>query len=149
MNLANRDYFRVLAAGVQQLLRRYPWDGVDLTEVYFESLEESKPATVTTPSTPSPCLPSSNTVAVARRIEEEWLDHMEIARKSKPDLDVVLTYVDDRFDSSIRNSHRRTVRSHSGLTVADIQMHGASPNVPNFSRKPASCVEVASASSIS
>ncbi len=39
MNLANRDCFRAVAQGVHGLLERFDWDGVNLAELYFESLE--------------------------------------------------------------------------------------------------------------
>jgi hypothetical protein len=38
MNLTNRDCFRAVAAGVRQLVDRFDWDGVNLAELYFESL---------------------------------------------------------------------------------------------------------------
>lgn len=38
MNLANRDCFRAVRAEVRNLLERYDWDGVNLAELYFESL---------------------------------------------------------------------------------------------------------------
>src|ERR1039457_2277232 len=39
MNLTNRDCFRAVSAGVKQLAGRFDWDGVNLAELYFESLE--------------------------------------------------------------------------------------------------------------
>ena len=39
MNLRNRDCFRAVSAGVDQLISRFDWDGVNLAELYFESLE--------------------------------------------------------------------------------------------------------------
>jgi hypothetical protein len=39
INLTNRDAFAAVAAGVRHLLGRYDWDGVNLAELYFESLE--------------------------------------------------------------------------------------------------------------
>ena len=39
MNLTNRDCFRAASAGVKQLVTRFDWDGVNLAELYFESLE--------------------------------------------------------------------------------------------------------------
>ncbi|HMC61578.1 MAG TPA: hypothetical protein VKJ01_20470, partial [Candidatus Solibacter sp.] len=38
MNLTNRDCFRAVSAGVTQLVTRFDWDGVNLAELYFESL---------------------------------------------------------------------------------------------------------------
>lgn len=39
MNLTNRAAFEAAAAGARQLLGRFDWDGVNLAELYFESLE--------------------------------------------------------------------------------------------------------------
>ena len=39
VNLVNRDAFAAVSAGVRDLVTRYDWDGVNLAELYFESLE--------------------------------------------------------------------------------------------------------------
>lgn len=39
MNLRNPDCARAVRQGVEDLLRRFDWDGVNLAELYFESLE--------------------------------------------------------------------------------------------------------------
>ena len=39
MNLTNSDCFNAAAEGVRELLDRFYWDGVNLAELYFESLE--------------------------------------------------------------------------------------------------------------
>lgn len=39
MNLANEDCFRAAAGGVLGLVERFDWDGVNLAELYFESLQ--------------------------------------------------------------------------------------------------------------
>ncbi len=39
INLTNRDAFRAVSAGVRDLMDRFDWDGIDLAELYFESLE--------------------------------------------------------------------------------------------------------------
>lgn len=39
INLTNRDAFRAVSTGVRDLLGRFDWDGVNLAELYFESLE--------------------------------------------------------------------------------------------------------------
>src|SRR5207244_1948682 len=41
---------------------------------------------------------------LARRIEEEWLTVAESIRRQKPQLDLVLTHVDDRFDAGMRDA---------------------------------------------
>ena len=38
MNLADPDCSRAAEAGVQALIARFDWDGVNLAELYFESL---------------------------------------------------------------------------------------------------------------
>jgi hypothetical protein len=41
---------------------------------------------------------------LARRIQQEWLGELEGMRGQKPDLDLVLTHVDDRFDTGMRDA---------------------------------------------
>jgi hypothetical protein len=41
---------------------------------------------------------------LARRMQQEWLAELEGLRTKKPDLDLVLTHVDDRFDSGMREA---------------------------------------------
>ncbi len=130
MNLENRDCFRAVSEGVQGLLARFDWDGVNLAELYFESLEG-----IGNPSRFTPMnddvraefraqagfdpieLFRGNTVTPARRrqflefradlawrMQEEWLGVVESARRDKPYLDFVLTHVDDRFDTGMRDA---------------------------------------------
>ena len=40
---------------------------------------------------------------LARRQQEEWIAKIEAIRQSKPNLDFVLTHVDDRFDTRMRD----------------------------------------------
>ncbi len=129
MNLANRDCFRAVAAGVRSLLGRFDWDGVNLAELYFESLEGI--------GNPSRFTPMNNEVRerfrvrhgfdpieifgarkneasrrlfldfradLARAMQEEWLAEAESARRAKPDLDIVLTHIDDRLDTGMRDA---------------------------------------------
>jgi hypothetical protein len=130
VNLANRDAFRAAAAGVRDLITRFDWDGVNLAELYFESLEGT--------ANPSRFTPMNDDVraefksqagfdpveifstrkddasarrqfldfraGLARRIQEEWLAELEALRRSRPYLDLVLTHVDDRFDTGMRDA---------------------------------------------
>jgi hypothetical protein len=129
MNLTNRDCFRAVSAGILDLVRRFDWDGVNLAELYFESLEGI--------GNPSRFTPMNQDVrnqfrtlhgydpverfggrigvdsqrafldfrsALARQMQEEWLAVLESTRRDKPDLDFVLTHVDDRFDKSIHDA---------------------------------------------
>ena len=41
---------------------------------------------------------------LARRMQQEWLGELEGLRAQKPDLDLVLTHVDDRFDAGMRDA---------------------------------------------
>ena len=134
MNLTNRDAFKVISQGVADLVSRFDWDGVNLAELYFESLEGyDNPARFTPmnndvraefrskagfdphelfdPSSPQRASQNpaglqqflSFRADLAARQQTEWIGQAEQLRKAKPDLDLVLTHVDDRFDSSMRD----------------------------------------------
>ena len=129
MNLQNRDCFRAVAAGVRDLTRRFDWDGINLAELYFESLEGI--------ANPSRFTPMNADVraefrgahgfdplevfgarqdarsrrswldfraGLVRRMQEEWLAEMEAIRRERPHLDLVLTHVDDRLDAGMRDA---------------------------------------------
>src|SRR5207237_6637529 len=49
MNLTNRDCFQAVSQGVKTLVERFDWDGVNLAELYFESLEGAANAARFTP----------------------------------------------------------------------------------------------------
>jgi hypothetical protein len=128
MNLVNRDCFRAVAVGVRRVVQGFDWDGVNLAELYFESLEGiANPSRFTPmnadvraefrrlhhfdpldlfrslrPNSPAQFL--EYRAGVARRIQEEWLAEMDAIRQSKPYLDLVLTHVDDRFDTGMRDA---------------------------------------------
>ena len=132
MNLANPDCSRAAEAGVQALIARFNWDGVNLAELYFESLYG--------PADPQRFTPMNETVradfrsqagfdpldlfrresphywerdkagwsrfseyraSLAGRLQEHWL---AAARHWRPDLDVALTHIDDRFDTRMREN---------------------------------------------
>lgn len=129
MNLTNRDCFAAVSKGVQGLINRFDWDGVNLAELYFESLEgASNPARFTPLNAevreefrkahgfdPLELFQSGKTdparlamfldyrAGLARRQQEEWIAQIEAIRATKPDLDFVLTHVDDRFDTRMRD----------------------------------------------
>jgi len=129
MNLTNRDAFAAVSAGVKKLIDRFDWDGINLAELYFESLEGAGNAARFTPMNddvrsdfrsiagfdPLALFQKGQTDAeklrqfldyrasLARRQQEDWIDTVEAIRKTKPDLDFVLTHVDDRFDSRMRD----------------------------------------------
>jgi hypothetical protein len=129
MNLDNRDCFRAVATGVEALAGRFDWDGFNLAELYFESLQGT--------GNPSRFTPMNDDVraefrkqagfdpieifsirrddasrrqflefraSLARRMQEEWIGRLESLRVRKPHLDLVLTHVDDRFDTGMRDA---------------------------------------------
>jgi len=129
MNLTNRDCFAEVSNGVSRLISRFDWDGVNLAELYFESLEgASNPARLTPMNADvreqfrkvrgfDPLELFQSGAANSDRLrqfldfradltlrqQQEWIGQIESIRASKPDLDFVLTHVDDRFDTRMRD----------------------------------------------
>lgn len=129
MNLANPDCAKSVAQGVRELLGRHDWDGVNLAELYYESLEGvANPARFTPMNDivrarfksekgfdPLELFGARSADAaakktfldyraeMARQMQEQWLGEMAAIRISKPHLDLVLTHVDDRFDPRMRD----------------------------------------------
>lgn len=127
MNLANRDCARAVSAGVRRLVRQFDWDGVNLAELYFESLEGIANPSRFTPMNadvraefrhahgfdPLELFRKAGVSArpfldyradLARRMQEQWLAELEAIRVEMPHLDLVLTHVDDRFDTGMRDA---------------------------------------------
>jgi hypothetical protein len=129
MNLTNRDCFAAVASGVVDLISRFDWDGVNLAELYFESLEGLANPSRFTPMNmdvrerfrkvggfdPVELFSTRKDVEsqrafldfrakLAREIQQEWLTQMDQIRLARGDLDVVLTHVDDRLDASMRDA---------------------------------------------
>jgi hypothetical protein len=128
MNLTNRSAFAEVSRGVRDLIGRFDWDGVNLAELYFESLEGfDNPARLTPMNNdvraefrtqygfdPMDLFgskkPSASEFAkfvnfradLARRQQSEWLAQIDSIRKTKPHLDLTLTHVDDRVDTTMR-----------------------------------------------
>jgi len=133
MNLSHPDAFAAVHEGLRDLLTGFDWDGVNLAELYFESLEgHDNPARFTPMNqdvrlefqsaskfdpldlfdAQSPRHWSKNTQGLAafldyradlaRRQQEQWIGRIEEIRRSKPHLDLTLTHIDDRFDTSMR-----------------------------------------------
>ena len=133
MNLTNRDSFAAVSAGARDLLTRFDWDGVNLAELYFESLEGHENPARFTPldadvrrefqqsagfdpldlfDTQSSRNWQKNAPGLARFLEfraqlaqrqqTEWIAQIEDVRRMKPQLDLTLTHIDDRFDTSMR-----------------------------------------------
>lgn len=129
MNLNNPDCYAAVSQGVKQLITRFDWDGVNLAELYFESLEGAANPARFTPmnrnvrddfrsqhgfdpielfQSPSPDQARLRAFLdyradLARRQQEKWIGQIESLRASKPDLDLVLTHVDDRFDTRMHD----------------------------------------------
>jgi hypothetical protein len=129
MNLNDPDCFAAVSQGVKQLIERFDWDGVNLAELYFESLEGAANPARFTPMNkdvrneflglynfdPIELFQSAKPddtrlrtfldyrADLARRQQEKWIVEVESIRASRPDLDFVLTHVDDRFDNRMHD----------------------------------------------
>ncbi len=128
MNLENPAAFDAVAQGTRALLKRFDWDGVNLAELYFESLEGAANPARFTPMNADirrdfqktggfdPLTLFQNAAntgglrafldyraELARKMQSRWIGEIESLRRNKPDLDLVLTHVDDRFDNRMRD----------------------------------------------
>ncbi len=128
MNLNNPECFEAAAMDTRALVNRFDWDGVNLAELYFESLEGSANPARFTPFNddirkayrlekgvdPVTLLQPANAsgmkafldyrAGLARKMQTQWISEIETIRdKQKPNLDLVLTHVDDRFDTRMRD----------------------------------------------
>ncbi len=129
MNLNNPACAAAVSAGIKQLIGRFDWDGVNLAELYFESLEGAANPARFTPMNqnvrdefrglhgfdPIELFQSAKPndarlrtfldyrADLARRQQEKWIGEIESIRATKPDLDFVLTHVDDRFDTRMHD----------------------------------------------
>jgi len=129
MNLSNPDCARAVSAGLESMIRRFDWDGVNLAELYFESLEgASNPARFTPMNDniraefraqagwdPMEIYSTHKDAASLRafldfradlafKMQGDWMAQVEKYRSFRPDLDVVLTHVDDRFDTGMKDA---------------------------------------------
>lgn len=127
MNLRQRDCFNAVAQGIRAMLAGHDWDGVNLAELYFESLEGvANPARLTpmnadirqefraqhgfdpleifTGSKPTQTkLFIDYRADLAARMQREWLDVLQGVRRAKPHLELVWTHIDDRYDTRMRD----------------------------------------------
>lgn len=135
MNLADPDCAAAVESGLRSLLERFDWDGVNLAELYFESLEGYlNPARFTpfndrvrkefqaeTGLDPAEFYnPASRAyhardaapmrrfleyrARLAHRLQVDWLERVRRMAEERGGLDLVLTHVDDRFDTAIRDN---------------------------------------------
>jgi hypothetical protein len=129
MNLNDPACAAAVSVGIKQLIGRFDWDGVNLAELYFESLEGAANPARFTPMNqnirdefrglhgfdPIDLFQSAKPndarlrtfldyrADLARRQQEQWIGEIESIRSAKPDLDFVLTHVDDRFDTRMHD----------------------------------------------
>ncbi len=130
MNLQSPECTAAIRVGLQAMMSRFDWDGINLAELYFESLEGAgNPARFTPmnddarkafraeagwdpleiwsgnrPDAPSLRRFLDFRANLARKMQEDWLAAAETIRLAKPGLDIVLTHVDDRFDTGMKDS---------------------------------------------
>jgi hypothetical protein len=132
INLQNAACHREVEKEIGRLLREFDWDGVNVAELYFESLEGAGNPARFTPMNDDvraefqrtggfdpkllfdPNSPYSKDqralrqfldyrAQLASRMQANWLNTFERLKQSKPWLDVVLTHIDDRFEPGIRD----------------------------------------------
>jgi hypothetical protein len=129
MNLNNPAAAAAVRKGIRDLITGFDWDGVNLAELYFESLEGAANPARFTPmnadirqafakehgfdpqelfGAAQPDAARMRTfldwrAALARRMQSEWIGEIDGLRQSRPDLDLVLTHVDDRFDTRMHD----------------------------------------------
>ena len=131
MNLMNPDCFQAVSWGVNELITRFAWDGVNFAELYFESLEGAGNPARFTPmndevrnafketawgfdpielwgarrgDAPSLRRFLDYRAWLVRKMQDSWMTEAAVYRKLRPDLDLVLTQVDDRFDTGMRDA---------------------------------------------
>ena len=74
MNLQNRDCATAIRAGLRRMIERFDWDGVNLAELYFESLEGA--------GNPARFTPMNDDVRAEFRAQSGW-DPIEIWRHTQ------------------------------------------------------------------
>jgi hypothetical protein len=130
MNLANPDCQNAVLDGVHELLERFDWDGVNFAELYFDGTEGIAEPKEFTPLNDDvrrevrqrygfdPIELFQNQprdieklrtflnyrADLVARLQETWIAALEKMRAEKPNLDLVLTHVDDRFDTKMHDA---------------------------------------------
>jgi hypothetical protein len=130
MNLSNPDCQRAVLNGVHSLLGRFDWDGVNFAELYFDGTDGIAKPREFTPFNddvrrevrsrygfdPIELFQNQPRDAeklrtflnyrsdLVARLQETWIAALEKMRTEKPNLDVVLTHVDDRFDTTMHDA---------------------------------------------
>lgn len=126
VNLHDPDCAKAVSKGIGEMLSRFDWDGANLAELYFESLEGvANPARFTPMNAtvrkefaalkgydPITIFTQPDRVtafldyraALATRLQTEWLERLAAMRKLKPaGFDLTWTHIDDRFDTRMRD----------------------------------------------
>jgi hypothetical protein len=130
MNLSNPDCQSAVLDGVHNMLVRFDWDGVNFAELYFDGTGGIAEPREFTPfnndvrrevrrrhgfdpieliNNQPPDAAKLRTFLNYRsdlvaRLQETWIAALEKMRAEKPNLDVVLTHVDDRFDTTMHDA---------------------------------------------
>lgn len=130
MNLTNPDCQRAVVEGIRSMMERFDWDGVNFAELYFEGTEGMRKLDEFTPLNsdvrrevqraygfdPAELFRGGQPdakklrifldyrVDLAVRLQELWIDELEKMRAEKPHLDLVITHVDDRFDTTMHDA---------------------------------------------
>jgi len=129
MNLQNPDCVSAIQAGLRAMMQRFDWDGINLAELYFESLEGAgNPARFTPMNSdvramfrarfgwdPIEIWGQRKDAASLRQfldfraelaggMQADWLRFAAQLQTLHPGLDLVLTHVDDRFDTGMKDA---------------------------------------------
>ena len=107
MNLTNRAAFAEVSKGVRDLIGRFDWDGVNLAELYFESLEGiDNPARLT---------PMNDDVRAEFR-EKHGFDPIELFSTNKPlEASAMVKFIDFRADLARRQQAEWLLSTTSGF----------------------------------
>lgn len=129
MNLMNPDCHRAVAAAIRDMMLRFDWDGVNLAEIYFDGISGVKNPSEFTPMNQDVRREFQQShgfdplelfrgrrdpkrlrefldyrVDLIARLHQEWLAELDKIRQERPGLDLVVTHVDDRFDTTMRDN---------------------------------------------
>lgn len=125
MDLTIPECDMAVRQGLRELMSRFDWDGLNLGELYFESLEGAANPARFTPFAahasaelrkalgfdPREGLSDPRKLrrlldaraGLAAGLQRRWLAALAEEREAKPHLDLVLTHIDDRFDETMRD----------------------------------------------
>jgi hypothetical protein len=129
MNLANPQCRDAVRGGILRVMQRFDWDGINLAELYFDETAGLANLRQFTPMNddvrreflaahqfdPLELFHGHADPARMRqfldyridllgRLQQQWVEELEQIRSAKPGLDLVLTQVDDQFDSKMHDA---------------------------------------------